>query len=1020
MKIPMRTSIKLAAFAGLAAAGAIVYGALSVTPSAQPFAHVPSVAVSGFDLSSGKQVEFQSWFDPVVWRGEIVAYNLDTGGAPQVPAKWLASERLKAQNWDSGRRIITRNGTTNVTFRWADLSAAQQSALGDATTGPKVLNFVRGDRSNEQEFKQLGSDGKTVTVLSGSATGIFRARASVLGDIIHSKPVYVGAPPANYSFDNYIGFKTANAARTPRVYVGSNDGMVHAFDAATGDEVFAYVPSMLVPKLKALSATAYDHTYYVDGAIAVGDAYLGSAWKTVLVGALGAGGKGLYALDVTDPAAADETAAKAKIMWEITNATAGFEELGLTYAEPVIAKLSTGKWAAIVGNGYSDATAQTGTGKAVLYVIDLQTGALISAIDTGSGSTSARNGLSSASVIDTDGDGGVDTVYAGDLEGQMWKFDLSSKTSSSWSGSVLYKTDPARPIVGAPDVASHPLGGFLVYFATGAVFTADHAIDDKVQNHAYAIWDGAPAANNALLDQTLTEKTVDSPTGAKQVRVSSGLSINWANAAATLHKGWRTALPPGEHVLGNGFVRDGRYHFTSVNPTVRNALAPHGASWLMELDYLNGGTNGSLVFNVNDDTVIDEKDAVAGETGNTRVPVGVYLGAGLWSQPVLALVNSGASTTLFNNNTLASPGDVPGPPTTPTTTGIRGGHFDYDFYNTANSTTDKHVHMYDDVYNVTGASFTASSDSDFNLTADGRVTSSSEFFVLVSNGDLSPGVNITVGGKTWKAYEFPNTFDGTQTYYNATTAKKFQFQMPDNVLDAKDWGTGVIRAGLHPTAPECVIYDPTLNIGGRTEIHNGALTIWVLKKSTPKSAIVLNVVGNPAKGYKVTNDSYVLKKWTVFWHNGKMGIDTAPCYGEAGWSMYPPIDPDADTQGASSQVRAPGSEDPSGLPQYTLTSNNVTFIKSATYNGKTDYSGTYTIVNTYGDGTVVTTTTVVDKYKNVVSTKTSTVAGTSGSTGPGSSTVPQVQTVTKPTQGWDQARDGGKLGRIAWREVIRD
>ncbi|HEX2830950.1 MAG TPA: PilC/PilY family type IV pilus protein [Burkholderiales bacterium] len=1017
MKTVTRNFIMAAVFAALATAGALVYGALSVTPSGQPFGMAPAVAVSGFNVASGNEVEFQTWFDPVVWRGDVAAYKLGTTAAAQTPAKWLASERIKAQNWDTGRRIVTRDAAgTNIPFRFANLSQTQKDALaaGDATKGGKILNFVRGDRSNEQEFKQKAADG-TVSVISGSAAGIFRGRASVLGDIIHGKPVYVGAPPANYTSDNYATFKSANSARKPLVYTGANDGMLHAWDAATGDEVFAYVPSMLIPKLKALAEPVYTHTYFVDGAITVGDAYLSSAWKTVLVGGLGAGGKGLYALDVTDATAADENAAKAKILWEISNTTSGFDDLGLTYSEPIIVKLNTGKWAAIVGNGYSDATAQTGSGKAVLYVIDLATGALVRALDTGVGDTNNRNGLSSPSAIDIDGDGDVDYVYAGDLEGNLWKFDLRDKTPAQWTKSALYQA--GRPIVGAPDVANHPLGGFMVYFATGAMFTVAQALDETLQNHAYGIWDGAPAANKDLLEQKLEENTVAlaSGSGARRVRTSTGKSIDW-----TLHKGWRTELPPGEHVIGTGFVRDGRYHFTSV--IAKTETSASGESWLMELDYLNGATDGKIVFNANESTdgKIDESDAVAGETGNERVPVGMYLGSGLWSQPVLVLVGS-ASTTLFNTNTLAGPGDDQGEPTTQTETGIKGGHFDYDYYNSANGSTDKHEHMYDDLYDATGASFTSASDPAFNLVGDGRVTATTEFFVLVSNGDLSPGVDITVGGQTWPAFKFPNKFDGTQPIYTPATVKKFQFEMSANALESRDWGTGVVRAGLHPTAPECAIYYPNL-FGTDKEIHNGALTIWVVKKNTPVSAIVENVKGQPEKGYKVTSDSYVLKKWTVFWHNGKFGVGTSPCYGQAGWVMNPAPDPEADLH-TTSRTRDPLSEDPSGLPRLVATGSTSTFVPSATYNPKkNDKSGTITNVITYADGTTVTTTQVLDKKGKVVSstTKTVTPAVTGGGGGTTPSAAPPAQVASTPIKGWMETRSAGKVGRVAWREVIRD
>ncbi len=165
------------------------------------------------------------------------------------------------------------------------------------------------------------------------------------------------------------------------MYVPANDGMVHAFDAASGEEAWAYIPSMVIPELKNLTKSPYYHRYLVDGGMTANDVKIGSAgtkndWHTVLVGALGAGGKGLFALDVTDPTAFNETFAAAKIMWEITPSSSGYGDLGDTYSEPLIVRLNTDQWAVIVGNGYNSAT-----GKAVLYLNDIKNGTLIKKLD---------------------------------------------------------------------------------------------------------------------------------------------------------------------------------------------------------------------------------------------------------------------------------------------------------------------------------------------------------------------------------------------------------------------------------------------------------------------------------------------------------------------------------------------------------------------------------------------------------------------------------------------------------------
>lgn len=1005
-----KLSRPIALLAGLlVAASAIVYSAPPFTPGSQPYAFAPALAISGFNLSTGTQAAYQTWFDPTVWRGDVVAYSIAANGAIDAASRqWYASERIKLQNWDTGRRIVTRNGAASVPFRWGNLSAAQQSSLGDATTGPKVLNFVRGDQSNEKQFMDVAGDG-TVTILSGSVSGIFRARANVLGDIIHGRPLHVGAPQGDFNFDDYAAFKSANAARPGIVYVGANDGMLHAFSAATGDEVFAYVPSMLLGSLKNLGTDPYAHTYFVDGGLAAGDVTVGGSWRTVLVGGLGAGGKGLFGLNVTSAAAADEETAKTKIMWEITNASAGFTDLGFTYGDPIIVRLNTGAWAAVVGNGYNNG----GSGKSVLYVIDIASGALIKSLAVGSGTAGNPGGLSSPTAIDVNSDGKADFVYAGDVDGNLWKFDLRNASAVNWTAPAAPLFAAGMPIIGAPDIAGHPLGGFMVYFGTGRLFTKTHGEDKLVQNYAYGIWDGAPTANTLLLDQTLTPANF----GSQPVRVSSAKQVNW-KGSSPLHKGWRTALPAGEHILTTGFVRDGRYHFTSVNPSLLNPTAPHGANWLNELDYLNGGTDGTLVFDLNGDGRLNDTDRVEA-TGSSdvpngkSVPVSIYLGGGIFSQPVLALVNPTLSTTLFNYNPYISPNDTPETPPPPPTgeTGVSGGHFDFDVFHGINMSSFKHVHEYDDKYNVVGANLLNASDPIFNLVnpsiAGNRVTASSSFFVLVSNGDLSPGVTLTVGGVDYKAFEFPNKFDGTQPLFTPATSNLFQYRMPTNAFSSRDWGTGVVRAGLIPTATGCVKSHP-FKPGEFGEVHNGALTIWIVKAGAPPGVIELNVPGKPEKGYKVIDDAWVLKKYTVFWHNGA-------CYGTAGWVPNPP--PNTGGDGGKGTTPAPGSSDPKATQSAAIVS-----VSSSTTPGATKKDNSTRVTTTvYADGSHVVITETINSKGKVVAKGSVFLPPGHGGTPPG-----QVKKKTgagsppPPQTGYNQSRKSGKIGRVAWRELIKE
>ena len=315
-------------------------------------------------------------------------------------ALWRGQLTTTSQDPDTGRFIVTttRDGSnvqSAVPFRWPSLSTAQKNLLDPlsaaAATSP-VLDYVRGDQSNEQQ--------------NG---GAYRNRASLLGAIIHSSPRYVGVPNAGFTYSGYPAFTVANAARPPRVYVGANDGMLHAFDAATGDEVFAFVPGEVLKNLPLLKRRPYLNQYFVDGYLTTGDAIFPSdaAWHSVLVGGLGAGGQGYFALDVTS--AADITlednsidGAGSRVLWEFTGADDA--NMGYSYGRPSVVRLEDGSWVAIVANGYvnnaNDGT--QGDGSARLYALNIETGAVVGemVVPVASDSALSPNGLSSPTVID--------------------------------------------------------------------------------------------------------------------------------------------------------------------------------------------------------------------------------------------------------------------------------------------------------------------------------------------------------------------------------------------------------------------------------------------------------------------------------------------------------------------------------------------------------------------------------------------------------------------------------------------
>ena len=321
-----------------------------------------SAAVAFNSTSLGAEsVVYFARFVSATWSGELYAHDLDgLSGAITSTPNWNAATKLDSQD-PSDRQIVTYNDETHsgIAFREMEpLSAKQENDLNKGPSaadgqGQDRLDYLRGDRSNE------GTDNN------------YRVRSGVLGDIIHSNPVYVGKPqmnyPENFPDPGYDSFKSTT--RDGIIYVGANDGMLHGFDEVTGEERFAYVPNALFSNstgvgLHYLTDPAYSHRYYVDLSPVAADVYL-SGWKTVLVGGLRGGGKGLFALDVTDPDALTEANAANIVLGEYTSTTPGLESMGYTYSKPTIARLNNGKYAIITGNGYNNSS----DGKAYLFVI---------------------------------------------------------------------------------------------------------------------------------------------------------------------------------------------------------------------------------------------------------------------------------------------------------------------------------------------------------------------------------------------------------------------------------------------------------------------------------------------------------------------------------------------------------------------------------------------------------------------------------------------------------------------------
>lgn len=671
-----------------------------------------SVATNSTSLQSGSRI-YQAQFNSSLWSGKLLSFKISTSGQlDSSEPEWDAGVILSNQ-LPSDRQIVTYNrdkadistAPIGVPFTWAAINALtnpmQKNALNTNglgvvdNNGEQRVNYLRGDKANE-----------------GISATSFRQRypaersGSFLGDIVNSNPWYVGVPKAGYPGSDYLSFRTNYLDRKPVIYVGANDGMLHGFDASvgaddkpivnvTGKEVIAYVPSKVYENLSKLTEQDYDHRYYVDGSPMVADAYVGG-WKTILVGGLNAGGQGFYALNVTDPTEFNESKADQLVLWEFTDEDD--PDLGYTFNQPrklsdqipdtaQIRKMADGRWAVIVGNGYNnteddDSGACTDdddttpctystTGHAVLYILFLEggmdgtwsAGTDFIKIDTGVGSLLTPNGLATPSPIDVDGDDIVDIIYAGDLYGNLWKFDVSKTNPSDWGialeGKPLFTAkDPGgnpQPITSSPTVTPHPNGGFMVSFGTGKYLEVSDVDPDPNLNPPfqvqtlYGVWDKlgdearSIANRSTLVQQAVIQSVVINN---ESYRITSQEPVTWVDDPNTTgtdetKDGWYLDLPSssttGERVAYNPLLRYGRFIATTLIPS-STPCESGGKSWVMELDYLTGGRLDSSPFDANGDGQINDSDLHTITIGNEEVPVatgGLLLDIGISPTPTV-------------------------------------------------------------------------------------------------------------------------------------------------------------------------------------------------------------------------------------------------------------------------------------------------------------------------------------------------------------------------------------------------
>jgi len=655
-----------------------------------------AIATNSTRLVDGSLI-YQARFDSRDWSGQIRAYKIAVDGSVSCDAVEWATSDIPAEGscpaFDSqggsfppnldDRKIVTWNGTGTTkglpftAAQWSNFNSEQQTALiagdvdingdPDETAGQNRINWIRGQ----------------------DIAGMRTRPNTILGDIVNSDPLVVGVPNFRYELlpagtpgkATYITYRQNVSTRPRMLFVGANDGMLHAFDAATGAEKFAYVPAGVFANLAELTKPGYIHKYYVDGSLAAGDAFVpytdhngasqSANWRTIVVGSLGAGGRSIYALDVTDP----DNFSHHNVLWEFTH-----PDLGYTFGQPQIVRLQNGVWAAVFGNGYSkrevaadpDFTAQ-------LFIVDLVTGNLIKKIDTGVGSsgTTLLNqyvGLSTPALL-SDSQRTITAAYAGDLQGNLWKFDLSGNapetdnhsgwTSAHVTGTTLEPLFTARnaagqgqPITAPLEIGVPPTGqtGLMIYFGTGKYFEVG---DNDVSNPSsspgiqsfYGVWDNnveeieeantyRSAADYPLVEQeiqaeitvgvendgTLTVNTIG--TGPLDANETNYRIISEEAVAYPGKRGWYLDLvspvfgQQGERVVSSPLLRRGRIIFTTLIPLEDPCLSG-GTSWLMELDATSGARLTASVFDVDKDGSIDGGDFVTVTIDGVEVTIPV-------------------------------------------------------------------------------------------------------------------------------------------------------------------------------------------------------------------------------------------------------------------------------------------------------------------------------------------------------------------------------------------------------------
>ncbi|TAM60869.1 MAG: pilus assembly protein PilY [Rhodanobacter sp.] len=588
-----------------------------------------SLAANSTQLKTGT-VAYQANYFTSKWKGDLKAFAVDPNtGAIATATIWTAVNALPAAG---SRNIWTYNPTAPtikqfVAFQNSTtgsgsppaLSSAELSALGSsATEQENIVDYLRGDSSLEQ--KNIG--------------GTYRNRDTPFGDVVDSQPIFVGAPdPNEFSSETFTGagdflaYASSTASRTPLIFVAANDGMLHALDASTGTETFAYIPAAVITNgLKQLSDPNYGstipHQYFNDGELTVADAYFGSrgAWHTVAVGTTGRGtAKAVYAFDVTDPT-------NIKFLWERSagDGKTNSDYIGQMIGKPIVAQTADGSWSVLIGNGYNSTA-----GVAALLQFNLADGALTVHTTT---DTSTSNGLAAPAVWLDNPTNGISTkAYAGDLDGHVWSFVLNNGTTGtpSSTGSLLFTAKDAsnnvQPITGGMLAGKDPnTGNVWVFFGTGEYLSSADLTNTAIQSWYGLIVQSSDSTlvsslstgRTALVQRSIVAETAGSTTTNPPVLPARAVTPPPTTSDMTGKSGWYMDLTSpvngaeGERIVTpNQFQGNLLLGITRI-PQAVDLCNPSGRGWIMAIDPFTGTNPVSNFFDLNGDGLINSSDTI--------------------------------------------------------------------------------------------------------------------------------------------------------------------------------------------------------------------------------------------------------------------------------------------------------------------------------------------------------------------------------------------------------------------------